>query len=64
MIYVISISDTKNIDTFRRKLNQALAGLAVGYGSSLPSATLANDGVLFVLGNQLHQNQGGSWVAL
>ena len=64
MIYVISISDTKNIDTFRRKLNQALAGLAVGYGSSLPSATSANDGALFAVGSQLYQNQSGSWVAL
>jgi hypothetical protein len=64
MIYVISISDTKNIDTFRRKLNVALSGLAAGYGSALPSASAANDGKLFAVGAQLYQNQAGSWVAL
>jgi hypothetical protein len=64
MIYVISVADTKNIDTFRRKLNVALAGLSAGYGSALPSATAANDGRLFAVGSQLYQSRSGSWVAL
>lgn len=64
MIYIISIADTKNIETFRKKLNVALAGLAVEYGSSLPSASSQPDGALFVEGNQLYQNQNNAWVAL
>lgn len=64
MIYVISISDTKNIETFRKKINVALAGLAAGYGSALPTASAGSDGHLFAVGSQLYQNQSGSWVAL
>ena len=64
MIYVISVADTKNIMTFRKKINEALAGLAAGYGSALPVASAGSDGHLFAVSSQLYQQQDGAWVAL
>ena len=64
MIYVIAIADTKNVQTFRKKINVALAGLSAGYGSALPTASAQSDGHLFAVSSQLYQQQNGAWVAL
>jgi hypothetical protein len=61
---LLAISDTKNIDTFRRKINGALESVAAGYGSALPSAFPSDDGRLFYVGSQGYQNRNGTWVAL
>lgn len=60
----LAISDTKNIDTFRRKINQAVESVAAGYGSALPDPMEAEDGRLFYIGAQGYQNRNGAWVAL
>lgn len=61
----LSISDTKNIDTMRRKINR-MVGVA-GYGD-LPDPEEAVDGALFVSGGTLYQNQlvadVPTWVAI
>ena len=59
---VISITDTKNIETFRKKINASLSG----YGDDLPDPALSEDGRIFVLtpGNDQYQLQDGVWVAL
>ena len=64
MVYVISVSDMKNAETLRKKLNLALAGLNAEYASALPSAATQPDGKLFAVSNQLYQNQNNTWVAL
>lgn len=61
---LLALSDTKNIDTFRRKVNAAVESVAAGYGSALPSALADEDGRLFYIGSQGYQNRGGTWVAL
>lgn len=61
---LLSISDTKNIDTFRKRINSALESVSAGYGSALPSALPVDDGKLFVVSGTIYQNQNGAWVAL
>ncbi len=58
----VSLSETKNIDTFRKAINRSLPS----YGDALPDADTTEDGRLFVLtpGNVIYQLQDGAWVAL
>ncbi len=60
----LSISDMKNEQNFRRRLNTLLSAYAPGYGSALPSAENSPDGRLFYVGSQGYQQRGGTWVAL
>jgi hypothetical protein len=64
---MIGIADTKNVDTFRRKINAAINEVAAGYGT-LPPAAESRDGALFVSGGTLYQNQLvadiPTWVAI
>jgi hypothetical protein len=62
--FFLTIADTKNQETQRKKLNTLLAIYGTGYGSSLPSATLSPEGRLFYVGSQGYQNRAGTWVAL
>lgn len=60
----ISIDDTKNIQTFRKKINANLPG----YTDALPPAEFQPDGKLTVVMGVLYQNQlvadVPTWVAL
>ncbi len=58
----VSISETKNIDLFRKSINRNFPT----YGDELPDADRTEDGRLFVLtpGQTLYQLQDGAWVAL
>jgi len=58
----ISIDDTKNINTFRRRINQHLSG----YGDELPDPAQSRDGRIFVVmpAKTQYQLQDGVWVAL
>lgn len=60
----ISIDDTKNIQTFRKKINANLPG----YGDSLPLVEFQPDGRLYVVAGVIYQNQlvadVPTWVAL
>ncbi len=56
----VSVSDTKNIETFRKAINRSLPG----YGDTLPDADKTEDGRIFVVSGVIHQLQDGAWVAL
>lgn len=60
----LSISDTKNADTQRRRINTLLGVYAPGYGSALPDPLDKPDGALFYIGSQGYQNRNGVWTAL
>lgn len=64
MILFLTISDTKNQETQRKRINALLATYGTGYGSALPSADLSPEGRLFYVGSQGYQNRSGAWVAL
>jgi hypothetical protein len=64
MTLFLSISDTKNPQTQRRRINALLVDYAPGYGSALPDAADSPDGRLFYIGAQGYQNRSGAWVAL
>lgn len=64
MTFFLTIGETKNQETQRKKLNTLLATYGAGYGSSLPSAELSPEGRLFYVGSQGYQNRLGVWVAL
>jgi hypothetical protein len=64
MILFLTISDTKNQETQRKKLNALLKAYAPGYGSALPDAEDSPDGRLFYIGSQGYQNRSGAWVAI
>lgn len=64
MSHLLTIADTKNQETQRKRINTLLALYAPGYGSALPSAALSPDGRLFYVGAQGYQNRSGAWVAL
>jgi hypothetical protein len=61
---MISIDDTKNIQTLRKKINVNLPG----YGAVLPDPDFQPDGRLYVVGGVIYQNQlvatVPTWVAL
>lgn len=64
MILFLTIADTKNQETQRKRINALLAVYAPGYGSALPDAADSPDGRLFYIGSQGYQNRSGAWVAL
>ena len=64
MMLFLTISDTKNQETQRKRLNALFAAYSPGYGSALPSADLSPEGRLFYVGSQGYQNRSGAWVAL
>jgi hypothetical protein len=64
MILFVTISDTKNQETQRKKINSLLSMYAPGYGSALPAAADSPDGRLFYIGAQGYQNRSGAWVAI
>jgi len=64
MILFLTIADTKNQETQRKRLNALFAAYAPSYGSALPDAADSPDGRLFYIGSQGYQNRSGSWVAL
>jgi hypothetical protein len=64
MILFVTIADTKNQETQRKKINALLSAYAPGYGSALPDVADSPDGRLFYIGSQGYQNRSGSWVAL
>lgn len=64
MILFLTIADTKNQETQRKRINALLAVYAAGYGSALPDAADSPDGRLFYIGSQGYQNRSGAWVAL
>lgn len=56
----VSISETKNIDTFRKSINRNLPG----YGATLPDPDKTEDGRIFVVSGVIYQFQNSAWVAL
>jgi len=64
MVLALRISDTKNQETQRKRINTLLADYAPSYGSALPDPALSPDGRLFYVGTQGYQNRSGAWVAL
>jgi hypothetical protein len=64
MMLFLTISDTKNQETQRKRLNALFAVYSPGYGSALPDAADSPDGRLFYIGSQGYQNRSGAWVAL
>ena len=64
MTLFLSINDTKNPQTQRKRINALLETYAPGYGSALPDADESPDGRLFYIGSQGYQNRSGTWVAL
>lgn len=64
MILFLAISDTKNQETQRKKINALLSVYGPGYGSTLPDVADSPDGRLFYIGSQGYQNRSGAWVAL
>lgn len=64
MTFFLSLGDTKNQDTQRKRLNRLYALYAPDYGSALPSASAYPSGKLFYVGSQGYQNRSNTWVAL
>jgi len=64
MILFLTIADTKNQETQRKKINALFEAFAPGYGSALPDVADSPDGRLFYIGSQGYQNRSGAWVAL
>ncbi len=63
-MFKLSIADTKNYDTQRRRINTLLSDYAPGYGDELPDVESKPDGALFYIGSQGYQLREGVWVAL
>lgn len=64
MTLFLSINDTKNPQTQRKRINTLFEAYAPGYGSALPDAADSPEGRLFYIGSQGYQNRSGAWVAL
>jgi len=64
MALFLTIADTKNQETQRKRINALLALYGPSYGSTLPDAADSPDGRLFYIGAQGYQNRSGAWVAL
>lgn len=60
----LSISDLKNPDLMRRRLNTLLALYAPGYGPTLPDVDDVPDGKIFYEGGIGYQKRDGAWEAL
>jgi len=60
----LSINDTKNPQTQRKRINTLLQTYAPGFGSALPDPADSPEGRLFYIGAQGYQNRAGAWVAL
>ncbi len=62
----ISITDTKNIETFRKMINRELIAYAPGYGPELPPVEQVVDGKIFYDTNTRigYQKRDGIWEAL
>lgn len=63
-LFFLSINDTKNQETQRKRLNRLFEVYGPGYGSALPSASAYPSGKLFYVGSQGYQNRSNIWVAL
>lgn len=63
-MHKLTIADTKNLDSQRRRINTLLASYAPSYGSALPDPLDKPDGALFYIGAQGYQLREGAWVAL
>lgn len=64
MPYALTIADTKNQETQRKRINALLALYAPGYGPTLPDVDDVPDGKIFNEGGILYQKQNGAWVSL
>lgn len=64
MILFLTIADTKNQETQRKRINALFSAYAPDYGSTLPDPLDKPDGALFYIGSQGYQNRSGAWVAL
>jgi hypothetical protein len=64
MILFLTIADTKNQETQRKKINALFSVYGPSYGSALPDAADSPEGRLFYIGSQGYQNRSGAWVAL
>ncbi len=64
MMLFLTIADTKNQETQRKKINALFEAYVPGYGSALPDVADSPDGRLFYIGSQGYQNRSGAWVAL
>lgn len=63
-MFQLALSDTKNPDTQRKRINRLLALYGPSYGSALPDPLDKPDGALFYIGAQGYQLREGAWVAL
>lgn len=63
-MFQLSISDTKNTETQRKRINTLLRLHAPGYGDTLPDPEETPDGALFYIGSQGYQLREGVWTAL
>ncbi len=64
MSLFLTIADTKNQETQRKKINALFSVYGPSYGSALPDAADSPEGRLFYIGSQGYQNRSGAWVAL
>ncbi len=64
MSLLLTIADTKNQETQRKKINALFSVYGPSYGSALPDAADSPEGRLFYIGSQGYQNRSGAWVAL
>lgn len=64
MMLKLTISDTKNQDTQRRRINALLAAYSTGYGDELPDVDSVPDGKVFYASGVGYQSRNGGWVAL
>lgn len=60
----LSIADTKNQETQRRRINRLFKIYSPGYGSALPSVDDQPDGRIFYASGVGYQLRSGAWVAL
>ncbi len=64
MSLFLTIADTKNQETQRKKINALFSVYGPSYGSALPDAADSPEGRLFYIGSPGYQNRSGAWVAL
>ena len=64
MTFALTINDTKNPETQRKRINRLLALYGPSYGSTLPAVADSPDGRLFYIGSQGYQARDGAWVSL
>lgn len=64
MPHALTIADTKNQETQRKRINALLALYAPGYGPALPDVDDVPDGKIFYESGIGYQKQNGVWVNL